>query len=135
MKGTFDRRLAEAYEKDFMVGSWTANFLQAFRPAVSLFVAAEDLAYMEQRVVQEGRDPEIEVCRRVLAGSRVGATIFADCGKRLDYVIFQCTMKERMEQLEHLDFEVAEVANFRRLMHADIEALHSGGHSYGGEEA
>lgn len=128
-KDTFDKGLSETYEKEFAAGKWTGNFIKAFRPMLGIFMAPEDLLHMEKSVVQEGVDPDPRVCRRVLSSSAIGASLFAESGRRLDNLVFQQSLKERLDQLEFLDYQRGEVENFRTMLRNDIQALHDGGHS------
>lgn len=129
MRGTFDQCLAEIYERDFASGKWTGNFIKAFRPMLHLFMWPEDSSHTEATTIQEDNDPGAVVCRRVLSGSKVGGSLFSACGQRLDYLLFQTTLKERLDQLEFLDFKVEDVSQFKALMNTDIRNMTEGGHS------
>lgn len=129
MRPAFDQGLVETYERDFASGNWTGNFIKAFRPMLILFMNDGDLEHMEHSVVVNGQDPDPTICRRVLSSSRIGATLFASIGMRLDYLVFQSTLKKRLDDLDFHDFQAPEVASFKQLMQPDIKALHDGGHS------
>ena len=128
MKPSFDRQVTEHYEKHFAAGGWTINFIKAFRPQLLLFMEEPDLSHMEKAVLQDGADPDATICRRLLSSSRIGAALFYECGKRLDYLVFQSTLKRRPEELDFHDFDPTEVATFKKLISSDIKALHDGGH-------
>jgi hypothetical protein len=65
---------------------------------------------------------------RVLTSSTVAKSIFAEQATKLDLDLFLQMGRDKVRDLEHLDFEASEVDNFERIMVAESTKLYNNGH-------
>ena len=125
----FDVLLTEAYEKDYCKHGLVNEFIVGFKNEMLLFIEATDLEHLKLGYLKDQSDPNSAVLQRVLDGSRIGATLFAECGARLFFLTFRANIDKRIDALEDINFLESDVASYKALTDEDIKVLKTGGHS------
>lgn len=94
---------------------------------LSLFVGEDDLKTVHDSMKRR-EDPPTAVMLRVLNSCQTAKNLFAEQSARLDNNLFLQTARQRVRDLEHLDFSEVEVANYERIMVAESRRLWENGH-------
>lgn len=103
-------------------GLMRTHFVAKESANLNLFMPLGDVKQLELALA-ERQDPDADGLRRILPSSKIGATLFADCGAKLDYAVYVKTVELRLDDLEHLDFTEADVFEFRKLMSSTAKNL------------
>lgn len=86
MNAVWEEVVVETFEDNFKKLP-VKNFIIAHRDVVELFTAMEDLEHLAT-CSSEGKDPKMDVLRRVLTWSRLGRSLFHDMGKKQSFQLF-----------------------------------------------
>ena len=126
MKDHFDFALLQFYES-MSSSVEVPNFVSCFGPVLSLWTKPEDLAYTAE-ALELKTAPEPARLRRVLASSATSALLFRELGLQVGYTEYLILIKEKLSDLEHMDFSAGETESFRQVLSAETKSLMESGH-------
>ena len=122
MRRSFDAAFIEHWQILSSNGLHRKFYVQKETAALARFMDAGDLSSIEQ-AVDQGKEPDADALRRVLTSSKIGAVLFADLGVKLDYTVFIRSVEKRLDDLEHLDFQIKDVDGFKTMMRTTAAQL------------
>ena len=126
MRDHFDFALLPFYE--FMAYSVEVpNFVSCFSSVLELWTKPEDLRSIAE-ALELKTAPEPTRLRRVLASSATCALLFRELGLQVGYTEYLILIKEKLNDLEHMDFSLGESESFRKVLSAETKSLMEGGH-------
>ena len=64
----------------------------------------------------------------MLASSATCALLFRELGLQVGYTEYLILIKEKLDDLEHMDFSLGESESFRKVLSAETKSLMEGGH-------
>ena len=96
MRDSLDQSYVEHWEGMAANGLLRKHYIGKEAPGLALFMDAGDLHALSESL-KDGLEPDVDVLRRVLAGSKIGAKLFADLGYKLDYAVFVRTIERKLD--------------------------------------
>ena len=125
-KGQLDYSLKEACEVDLDSGVKVETWLRNKKAVLSLFAAEE---HLDNAIAANGNFQEVpEDIREIVKSSLTGTCLFKNDWLACARALYIQDVNQHLFDLEHNDFDEAEIDNFKTLMSQKVAVLKSQGH-------